>query len=101
MSSLVNFSLCLSDLPSDKIVVAKNKKKYLNLTMSINDETKFGNNAGIFVSQTQEERTDKASKSYVGNGKVVWTDGSIVKAELDQKEQPKSSIAQDDDDLPF
>ena len=44
-------------------------------------KTRYGNNVGIFVSQSQEEREAKKQKTYVGNGKVVWNNGSIVNAE--------------------
>ena len=56
MSALINFSLDVAALPKEKFVSAKNGKVYINLTMSVNDETRFGNNTGIYVSQTQEER---------------------------------------------
>ena len=35
----------------------------------------YGNNASIMISQTQEEREAKKPRTYIGNGKVVWTDG--------------------------
>jgi hypothetical protein len=101
MSALVNFSLDLSRLPKDKIIKGK-KGQYINITASVNDETKFGNNVSFFVSQSKEERENKENKLYVGNGKVVWTDGNIVKAEVEDKEQVKSVVETDDDmDLPF
>ncbi len=31
---LINFSICLSDIPKEKIVTAKNKKKYISLTIA-------------------------------------------------------------------
>lgn len=101
MSALVNFSLDLSKLPKDKIIKGK-KGQYINITASVNDETKFGNNVSFFVSQSKEERENKENKLYVGNGKVVWTDGNIVKAEVEDKEPVNSVVETDDDmDLPF
>ena len=78
MSAIVNFSLDLSKLPKEKMIKGK-KGTYINLSLSVNDETNdFGQNASVFISQTKEEKGEK--KNYVGNGKVVWTDGTCVKA---------------------
>lgn len=97
MSALINFSLDLSKLPKDKIIKGK-KGQYINLTASINDETRFGNNVSVFVSQSADERENKDSKTYVANGKVVWTDGNIVRAE---REEEPVSTSSGGDDLPF
>ena len=84
MSALVNFSMKING-------------EWQNFTMSINDETdQYGNNASVFVSQTKEEREAKAKKTYVGNGKVVYTNGSVVKAEFKEREQKSEKT-----DLPF
>lgn len=80
MSAIVNFSLDLSKLPKEKMVKGK-KGTYINLTLSINDQTnKFGSNASVTLAQSKEDREAKQDKVYVGNGKVVWTDGSCVRA---------------------
>ena len=99
MSALLNFSLDLSKLPKGKIIKGK-KGQYINLTASINDETKFGNNVSFSVSQSKEEREGKEAKIYVGNGKVVWNDGNIVNAEK-QEQEPVNSVVDGGDDLPF
>lgn len=99
MSALVNFSLDLSKLPKDKIIKGK-KGQYINITASVNNETKFGNNVSFFVSQSKEERDNKENKTYVGNGKVIWTDGNIVVAEKEEQE-PVNSVVDSGDDLPF
>ncbi len=55
---------------------------YKKLTLSISDTTdKFGNNISIYEEQTKEQRDAKTPKSYVGNGKVFWTDNKITLAE--------------------
>ena len=56
MSALINFSLNVAKLPKEKFIAGKDGAVYVNLTMSVNDETRYGNNTGIYVSQTQEER---------------------------------------------
>ena len=103
MSALINYSIRVDKLPKEKFVAGKDGAVYLNLTMSVNDETRFGNNAGIFVSQSQEEREAKKQKSYVGNGKVVWNNGSIVNAEKEiaVSEGVQEHPVESDGGLPF
>jgi|TARA_R100000081_G_C4670233_1_gene92110 arginine decarboxylase-like protein len=75
------------------------KGKYKNFTISINDETnQYGQNIAIWEEQTKEERMAKKPRVYVGNGRVVWTNGQVSVAER-QAEQVSS--ADDTADLPF
>lgn len=97
MSVLMNASIRVDKLPKEKFIKGKDGAVYYNLTISVSDETRYGNNVAITDSQTKEEREAKKKKTYLGNGKVVWTDGNIVLAEKEvQVEQPA-----DNDDLPF
>ena len=100
MSALINFSLNVAKLPKEKFIAGKDGNVYVNLTMSVNDETRYGNNTGIYVSQTQEEREAKKQKTYLGNGKVVWNNSTIVNAE---KEEQAEAVTQEakTSDLPF
>lgn len=72
------------------------KGAYKNYTLSINDETnQYGQNVAIWKEQTKEERTAKKPREYVGNGRVVWTEGAVTKAVAQE-------VAADDTaDLPF
>jgi mannose-1-phosphate guanylyltransferase len=96
MSAIINYSLRVDKLPKEKFVSGKDGAVYINLTMSINDETKFGNNAAVFVSQTKEENQEKKPKNYLGNGKVVWNNGTIVNAEKEVKQEVAEAA-----DFPF
>lgn len=99
MSALINFSIDVAALPKEKFIAGKNGKVYVNLTISVNDETRFGNNTSIYVSQTQEEREAKKPRTYIGNGKVVWTDNKITLAE---REEAKEVLQEAEvSDLPF
>ena len=99
MSSLINVSLNLQNLPKEKFVEGK-KGVYYNFTLSVNDETnQYGQNVAVFDSQTKEEREAKKDKVYIGNGKVVWTDGNCVVAPSDKPQ--KEAVAATTDDLPF
>jgi len=83
MPTIISFSLLLEDLnaiPSDKTVKGK-KGSYIPLSLFINDENdKFGNNVSIQLNQSKEERDAKAAKTYLGNGKVIWSKGDVKTA---------------------
>jgi len=67
----------------------------------VNDETNYGNNVGISISQSKEEREAKKQKTFIGNGKVVWNSGTIVNATKEDAPQQSVSSQEEDDDLPF
>lgn len=83
MSAIINASIDLSKVDNSK-VFEKDGKKWLNLSISINDETNYGNNVGIALAQTKDEREAKQPKTYLGNGKVVWNNNVIVNASKDE-----------------
>jgi len=99
MSSLINFSIKNAQGGYDKY------------TMSLNDkQDDYGNNASIFIQQSKEDREAKVKKNFVGNGKVAWTDGKIIKAEFVERTEAKptgitmqstSSKLSEINDLPF
>ena len=98
MSAIINYSLRVDKLPKEKFIAGKDGAVYVNLTMSLNDETRFGNNASIYISQTKEENESKKPRTYIGNGKVVWNNGNIVNAEKEVKEAVQEEV---ESDLPF
>ena len=103
MAGLLNISINVADLPKEKFVQGK-KGTYYNFTVSVNDDTnQFGQNVSVYDSQTKEEREAKKSKQYIGNGKVVWTDGSMVAVERTDAptEAPKAQVVDTTGDLPF
>ena len=99
MSAIINYSLRVDKLPKEKFVAGKDGAVYVNLTMSVDDETRFGNNTSVYVSQTQEERDAKKNRTYLGNGKVVWNNGVITNVEKEVKETEKAEVSEVD--LPF
>tara|TARA_R100000654_G_scaffold71224_1_gene101987 strand:- start:9280 stop:9582 length:303 start_codon:yes stop_codon:yes gene_type:complete len=100
MSAIITYSIRVDKLPKEKFIAGKDGAVYVNLTMSVNDETRYNNNTSIYISQTQEEREAKKPKTYIGNGKVVWNNGSIVNAERENQEQVVNSTSETAD-LPF
>ena len=105
MASIIATSINLSMIPKDKIIEGK-KGKYLPITITLNDEVdQFGNNGPVVVQQTKEERESKTEKTYLGNVKVVWTNGDnvAVPPRQDQPTQaaPAPAAAAVKEDLPF
>ena len=106
MASIIKTSINLNDIPKDKIYVGK-KGKYLPITITLNDEIdQFGNQGPVVVEQTKEERDAKAPKTYLGNVKVVWSNGANVDpAPRDTNMSPITSAPAaapaPEDDLPF
>ena len=103
MASIIKTSINLNEIPKDKIFIGK-KGKYLPITITLNDEPdQFGNQGPVVVEQSKEEREAKAPKKYLGNVKVVWTNGNNVEAapREGQPQQPQSIAAPVVDDLPF
>lgn len=72
MGQLISISVCLSDLPKDKITTSeKNGKKYISLIVDERKEAdNYGNTHSVAVSQTKEEREAKEKKVYCGQGKA-------------------------------
>ena len=97
MGAIINASIRVDKLPKEKFVKGKDGAVYYNLTISVNDETRYGNNVAIMDSQTKEEREAKAQRNYLGNGKVVWTNNQISVAEKEEVVATTNA----NDDLPF
>ncbi|RLI50165.1 hypothetical protein DRO61_04205 [Candidatus Bathyarchaeota archaeon] len=108
MASIIATSIDLTKIPKDKIINGK-KGKYLPITITINDELdNYGNNGPVTVQQTKEERDAKVEKVYLGNVKVVWTNGDNVEVapksvDASHAGAPKPVMTKEEvvDDLPF
>lgn len=83
MSTLISASIKASELKKiDKNKVINGEKdSYIPITISINDESRYGKNVSITIQQDENERKSKAPKHYLGNGSVIWTDGKVVKGQ--------------------
>jgi len=101
MARIVKASINLNNIPKDKIFEGK-KGKYLPITITLNDELdQFGNQGPVVVEQTKEERDAKAPKTYLGNVKVVWTNGTNVEPAPRENAQPAPQLEPQKEDLPF
>ena len=105
MASIIKANINLNDIPKHKIYKGK-KGSYLPITITINDEVdNYGNQGPVVVEQSKEEREQKAPKVYLGNVKVVWTNGDNVatapKDDQGGQQQQAQSLTPQADDLPF
>ena len=111
MGALITTSLRVDKLPKEKFVKGKDGAVWYNLTISISDETRYGNNVALMDSRTQEEREAGKAVDYLGNGKVVWIKdvqngaGKILLAEKEEKldiiSGTESAYVEKKSDLPF
>ena len=64
-------SLCLSDIPKNKMSKAKNGKIYCDIVIGIRKEPdQWGRDLKVYMKPTKEDREQKAPKVYVGGGKT-------------------------------
>ena len=111
MAILANIYFKLDKLKEIVRTLENNNEKGVSVALSINDEINgYNQNISAYVSQTKEQRDAKESKNYVGNGSVIWTDGTITvvpKKDAQQKQQapaPVQSVPlveKDSENLPF
>ena len=98
MSTIVSLGI-------NKEKIKFNEKGWANVTVFINDDTNtYGQNASAAMDQTKEQREAKEPKTYIGNGKVVWTDGTIDAAERVEQgvvAEEQSTAGRATPDLPF
>jgi len=50
------------------------KEEKKSITISVNEKVdNYGNNVSAWITQSKEERESKAARTYVGNGKVIFS----------------------------
>tara|TARA_R100000353_G_scaffold22598_1_gene19941 strand:+ start:290 stop:580 length:291 start_codon:yes stop_codon:yes gene_type:complete len=96
MATIINASIDVTKIPKESLIKGK-KGTYANVTVFINDETRFGNNASIAMSMSKEEREAGQEKVWLGNGRVVFTEGEVTLA--DREESAPSKVTEEA--LPF
>ena len=103
MAGIIKTSINLSAIPKDRIITGK-KGKYLPISITVNDEVdQFGNQGPVAVDQTKEEREAKEPKTYLGNVRVVWSNGAFPEPPPAQGAVKAAPQPVDDkhDDIPF
>ena len=103
MAQLISASIDVSKISKDKLIKGA-KGNYLNITISINDEVdQYGNQVGIYESQSKDERDAKEKRNYLGNGKIAWSsdDSSTAKPSAPAPKPAQDAKVEEGDDLPF
>jgi|TARA_B100000212_G_C27310369_1_gene505450 hypothetical protein len=108
MASIISANIDLSKIDKSKIYEGK-KGKYYPITIVLNDEPgQYGDSGYIQTEQTKEERDAKAQKTYLGNVKVVWTNGQNVDTAAREGQPQQSNVemlnsiaGNTEPDLPF
>tara|TARA_R100001086_G_C11808149_1_gene250726 strand:+ start:183 stop:497 length:315 start_codon:yes stop_codon:yes gene_type:complete len=104
MASIISSNIDLTKINKSKIYEGK-KGKYYPITIVLNDEPgQYGDSGYIMTEQTKDERDAKAQKEYLGNVKVVWTNGQNVTTADKQGTQQSievQNVKQEEPDLPF
>jgi len=105
MSRLVNISVDVTKIPREKIIQGQKGGKYISLDVWINDEPdQYGKDCSVNISQTKEEREQKARKVYCGNGKKLFGfgDNSAPRQQSTHNESKSNGYSpQDNSDCPF
>ena len=95
---LINLSICLTDIPKDRIKLANNGKKYLAITVQdLREADEYGNTHSVYATQTKEEREAKEKRTYIGRGKEFV----FQSARRSVEQVAELPVAEDIDDLPF
>lgn len=99
MSKLINLGIDATKIPKSALREDDKGRKWLNLSIWIEDEPdQYGNDVSCHIQQTKEEREAKAKKIYLGNGqkKFGWD-------ELPKPKQAAAPASKQDDDgeIPF
>lgn len=88
-------SICVSDIPKERILKHQNGKMYLNIaTYDYDAPDQYDNDFSVSIPLTREEIERKKNgedvkRTFIGNGRI-WPDTSM---------QPITT--EDEDDLPF
>ena len=103
MAGIIKTSINLTAIDKTKIIQGK-KGQYLPITITVNNDVDaYGNHGPVAIPQSKEEREAKEQRTFLGNAKIVWTDGEFPQPvrtdNQPQQAAPAAPVAQDD--LPF
>ena len=100
-TAIISGSIDLTAVDKSKLIEGKNGKKYLNLTMMVQNRSSYGNN--VWVTQTQSKEERKTLKPItLGNAAVKWLDeGGIELAERNEVTNQMHNEQREIIDFPF
>lgn len=97
-------SLCLSDIPKERMSKARNGKIYCNIVVAMRKEPdQWGRDLKVYMQPTQKDKENSIGKIYVGGGKTFIFAQNVTsepsQADLDAIIPPNTDDKKDD--LPF
>ena len=95
---MYRISICLSDLPKEKMKRPANGKVYITIVVADKREKdQYGHDATAWVDQTKEEREAKTPIIYIGNGNKIVFEKPVTAEEIEQA----PAVNPVEDDHPF
>lgn len=68
----LEISLCLSDMPKDKMTKGKNGKIYLDIVAALRKEPdQWNRDIKVYAKPTEADRKNQSPKVYVGGGRMI------------------------------
>lgn len=109
MAEILSVSIDLTKIDKSKIQKLdkkgnpfKNGAQYYNMQIFVNDDIdQYGNNVGVCDTQTKEQREAKEKKTYLGNGKRIWSSNQQKATTGTTSAESPATTSAADDDLPF
>ncbi len=99
---IISVSIDLNKLDREKIKPHANGAKYYQLTVIVNDTPdQYKNDVQVIEPQSKEERTAKAKKVFIGNGRVLFKGESRPPATNDDVPPQYNAQQAPTDGLPF
>jgi hypothetical protein len=97
---IISASINLSKVDESKIIKGKTGNEFINVDILVQDEKdRYGYDCSIILQQSKEEREAKQPRTYIGNGKTVWS--SAPKHTPEEPHRPELPLESNFDDLPF
>lgn len=82
----LEISLCLSDMPKDKMSKAKNGKIYIDVVAGIRKEPdQWNRDIKVYAKPSEADRKNQAPKIYVGGGRMITFAKSSGDAPTDEE----------------
>jgi len=101
-TAIISGSIDLTAIDKSRLVDGKNGKKYLNITLKVQDQSKYGKNVWVQQTLSKEERDNKEKAITLGNAAVKWVrEDGITVAERDEVTNSQQNEAREEVGLPF
>lgn len=101
-TAIISGSIDLTAIDKSKLVEGKNGKKYLNITLMVQNQSQYGNNVWVTQTLSKEERDNKAQSITLGNAAVRWlSEEGVTVAERNEVTNSQQNEAREEVDLPF